>query len=295
LALVGLGAFWVSRDDLADVRIELKSPTQSVLAGSKWHVDSTFVNEGWRTAWLANPIDGADWGWRMVEYKWHVAHASGQPVADTRGGRCGNTNLWKPSDIFPLSAGSSRPIVGGFFDQPRQIAFLGPGRYDISLEYNFDYKAFHHQPFWETMWLLTVTDGTIRSEAVTVDIQPSLDLQIRQKKPLGVGLLNLDDYLALAVENLSNEPLDFAVPDAKWKSSLSVTLGDQYLHIGPPERGPSVVTLAPGEILELPPVFGDEEVHVRTAGSNLTVTYLANEQVIATAQGRASITRIAAR
>ncbi len=289
-ACCGLCGFWATTDELASVRIELTGPEQPVLSGSKWTIEPSFINDGWRAASLAAPIDGSDQGWRMVTYEWIVSRA-GQRLVPRVGRGCGNTNPWRPSDVFALGPGETKPVPEGFLGAPRDLPMLRPGRYSVRLAYSFDYKPFLDARPLETLWLLAVNQGTIRSEEVVVEILPSLELQILQKKPVEEGEIDLNEYFAVAVRNVSGEPLQFAVPGADRRSSLSVAASGSYFSLDPPTGDAAELTLQPGEVVELPPMFGDRKVELQQASSDLMVTYRAPRAQISTLEATKPIVR----
>ena len=90
---------------------------------------------------LLKPIDGSDCGWRVVGYSWDVTRDNGK-VEVRPLGRCGNTNALTTADFVSVAAGKDLampPGKQGFLLMPDQLfRFDAPGRYRITLRYQFD-------------------------------------------------------------------------------------------------------------------------------------------------------------
>ncbi len=250
VAIVVVATVLVSGDQLGGVRIELVPTAHEVLAGSEWTIEAAFVNDRGRPVRLVKPSDRSG-GWRLVEYRWDVVGPGSLPPVYG----CGWETRWLEGQTFVVPPGETRPIPPHSIDSER-FRELPPGRYTIALEYSFEYEFFNNeeQAWYQVPFLWGVNEGLVRSHELTIDVLPSLELEIRQLRPLPEGPVDMNEYIALTVHNVSDEALLFE------GRGVMLKLRGQHLYPGwlGYEMGSDYTMLLPGQTYDLPWAFATQ-------------------------------------
>lgn len=159
--------------------LTIKAAKAKVKAGDWPAMSITITNKGAEAVSLPLPGDGSSSGWRPPVVGWSVlpktskeAHAKTPPPF--KGGRCGNINAIKPTDLVELKPGASKTYKPGWFGGPQ---FDKPGTYRVVLLYQHDPKLpvrglamGTHDP--ETLAAIRACPArTLRSNEITITVE----------------------------------------------------------------------------------------------------------------------------
>lgn len=94
----------------AKMALELKAEKPAIKLGDMPSFRAELINQGDKEVTIVMPGDGSECGWRTPIVRW-------SPPMGTGGGRCGNINALKASEVVTLKAGE-RVAVSGWLGWP---------------------------------------------------------------------------------------------------------------------------------------------------------------------------------
>jgi len=130
-----------TKEDKEAVILRLEATRAEVPQGEAPKMIVTLVNKRKETVTLVQPGDGSNCGWRTPIMGWSVIKVTDGGVAKHptelplhKGGRCGNINSLKKTEVFTLAPGKSKEVEG-WVGAP---SLLDPGTYSVVVYYSND-------------------------------------------------------------------------------------------------------------------------------------------------------------
>jgi hypothetical protein len=126
------------------LEVVVSAQNNTIASGEKLNLTVSLKNSGNTPLVAMRPVDGSDVGWRVVEYRWNVTDAAGQPLNRMHQARCGNVNSLHTSDFVEIAPGTSAAVgpADSFLGQPdTYFQLTAPGKYIVTLTYKLDKTA----------------------------------------------------------------------------------------------------------------------------------------------------------
>lgn len=199
----------------ADLKLVAKpaGDARVIEAGGQPHIEFALVNTSkTRTHKVVKPGDGSECGWRdpWVHLSAEQRGVDGKWAAlDPRGyGRCGLYDSDWLKDVVELKPGAELSLKG--WSAPPLFDFQYPGKVRVTGHYEYRAvggKGGKARPDAERGAMAGVPLFAVRSEPVEFEVVRPLDVRVRVKKALKVGVeMKVSEVIEVTVTNTSNAP-----------------------------------------------------------------------------------------
>jgi hypothetical protein len=241
-------------DPARDLKLVAAFDAKQVEAGTTPYITLTLVNTSKTVTYpVVKPGDGSECGWRepFVHFTAEQLSVQGkwEPLQKYGGGRCGLFDWHWQKDVVELKPGE-KLVVTNEWIPATNFNFQQPGK--VRIRGHYDYRAGAREraePDKDLGRMGETPAFALATEPVEFDVVRPLDLRVKVKQPLKVGVeMKISDVIDLTLTNTTDKP-QWAYSGGTAASRVGMTGG------GPEANNPQLTEFASqyGSPMELKP------------------------------------------